>query len=193
MIRGVSVLASSLEQHRKVEHCVCVVRRDPQRCAQGFDGGFAASLLVEQVAEIVPSLRECWIDTRCGPQCHFGFDIAAVGSEHVTEIERCRCIHWIAFHKNAVKAFGFGNITSLLSRLGLLKQVIRIVPGLVDCEHKLAVFVGASPGLFDFQAVARSGMEPHICQANIRQPFPDFAHAAGDFAKSNAVADVATR
>jgi hypothetical protein len=33
-------------------------RRDLQRCA-AFNGGFEAALLVQQVTEVVPSIREC--------------------------------------------------------------------------------------------------------------------------------------
>jgi hypothetical protein len=49
-------------------------------------------LLVQQVAEIIPSFRECLINARRGSQCSFGFDIADNAPEHVSEIERRRCI-----------------------------------------------------------------------------------------------------
>jgi hypothetical protein len=43
------------------------------------------------------------------------------------------------------------------------------------------MFIGASAMLFDFETVVGSGMEPHIGQANIRQPFPDLAYGTNDF------------
>jgi hypothetical protein len=98
----------------------------------------------------------CRIDPRRCPQCSFGFDIAAPCPEQVSEIERRGCIGGIAFHQNAVMALGFGNISDLLSPLSPRKQIIGIVLTLIDCKHKLAVFVGTSPRLLDFEAVAKS-------------------------------------
>jgi hypothetical protein len=72
-------------------------------------------------------------------------------------------------------------VSNLLSRLCLLKQIVGIVPRLIDRKHKLAVFVGTSARLFDFEAVEGAGMEPHIGQPNFRQPFPDLADATNDF------------
>jgi hypothetical protein len=81
------------------------------------------------------------------------------GSEQVAEIERCRRIRRIAFHQSAVEALGFGKVSSLLRRLCLLKQIIGIVLRLIDRKHKLAVLVGTSTRLFDFEALVWSGME----------------------------------
>jgi len=62
------VLVLSLQQQCKVEHDIGVVRRDLQRYAQAFNGGFNAALLIQQGAKIVPSIRECRIDARCRSQ-----------------------------------------------------------------------------------------------------------------------------
>ena len=88
---------------------------------------------------------------------HFG-----LCPEHVSEIERRRRIGWIAFHYYAVEALGLGNVSGLLSRLCLLKQIVGIVLRLIDRKYKLAVLIGSSLRLFDFEAVERAGMEPHI-------------------------------
>ncbi len=85
-------MVCSLKQQREIEHGIGVVRRDPQRCAQAFNGGLSASLLVQQVAQVVPSIRECRIDARRGAQGGFGLDVAGRGPEQVAEIERCRRI-----------------------------------------------------------------------------------------------------
>jgi hypothetical protein len=45
-------------------------------------------LLVQQIAEIVPSVRECRIGSRRRAQCRLSFDIAPIGSQHISEIER---------------------------------------------------------------------------------------------------------
>jgi hypothetical protein len=81
-----------------------------------------------------------------------------MGPEHVSEIERRRCISQIAFHQNSVEALGFGNISKLLSRLSPRKQVIGIVLRLADRKEKLAVFVSTSPRLFDFETAARNAL-----------------------------------
>ena len=83
------------------------------------------------------------------------------GANH-PEIEWRGSILWIAFDHDTVKAFGFGNISRPLSRHGQRKEFIRIVLILINHKHKLAVFVGTSLGLLDFETVARSGMEPDI-------------------------------
>src|SRR6516225_256565 len=80
-----------------------------------------------------------------------------------------------------------GKVSGLLRRLRLFKQIVEIVPSAVDRENELAVFVGATPRLFDFEAVVGSGMEPYIRQANIRQPFPDLAYSMNDLGQSNSV------
>ncbi len=67
------------------------------------------------------------------------------------------------------------------SRLCLLKQIVGIVPGVLNRKHELAAFVGTSPKLFDLEAVEGSGMEPHIGPPNFKQPFPDLADATDDF------------
>ena len=144
-------------------------------------------MLVQQITEIIPSIRECWIDARRGSQCRFGFDIATIGSEHIAEIERCRRIRWIALHQNEVETLGLRDVSILLSRLCLLKQVIGIVLRCIDREHKLAMFVGASPRLLDFETVVGASMEPHVGQANFRQPFPDLTNGTSDFGQSNSV------
>ena len=64
-------------------------------------------------------------------------------------------------YSHAIKPFGFGNISGLLSRLSARKQIIGIVPTVLDRKHELAAFVGARSSLFDFEAIARAGMEPH--------------------------------
>jgi hypothetical protein len=46
---------------REVEHRICLVGRYQQRFAQAFDGGFGASLLIQQIAKIVLSLGEVQI------------------------------------------------------------------------------------------------------------------------------------
>jgi hypothetical protein len=56
-------------------------------------------------------------DARRGSQCRLSFDVAAISPEHVSQIERCRRIRWIALHQNAVEALGFGNVSSFFSRL----------------------------------------------------------------------------
>jgi hypothetical protein len=55
-----------------------------------------------------------------------------------------------------------GNISGLLSRLSARKQIIGIVPTIIDRKHELTVFVGSPSGLFDFEAVAGVRMEPHL-------------------------------
>jgi hypothetical protein len=42
VIGRVYVLVFSLSQQSEVEHCICVIRRDPQRLAQAFDGRIGA-------------------------------------------------------------------------------------------------------------------------------------------------------
>jgi hypothetical protein len=150
VVSSLRVLILSLQQQGEVEHCISVAGGDLQCFAQTFDGGFGASLLVKEVAEIVQGLREGRINPRRGPQCCFGFDITAMGPEHVSEIERRRSITWIAFHQNSVEALSFGSISNLLSRLRLRKQVVGIVLKLADRKEKLAVFVSTSlnPALF---------------------------------------------
>ena len=46
----------------------------------------------------------------------------------------------------------------LFSRLRLFKQIVGIVLRRINRENELTVFVGPSPGLFDFKAVVGSGM-----------------------------------
>jgi hypothetical protein len=67
----------TLQQQREIELCIGVVRRYPQG-AQAFDGGLNASLPVQQVTKVVPSVRERRIDARCGPQSRFSFNIASI-------------------------------------------------------------------------------------------------------------------
>jgi hypothetical protein len=69
-------------------------------------------------------------------ECCLGSDIAAEGAEHVSQIEGCRWI--IALHQHAIKPFGFVNISGLLSRLSVRKQIIGIVPTVIDRKHELA-------------------------------------------------------
>ena len=92
-------------------------------------------------------------------QCCLGFDIAAAGTEYVSQIEGCRWI--IALRQHAIKPFGFGNISGLLSRLSVRKQIIGIVPTVIYRKHELAAFVGTRSSLFDFDAIAGAGMEPY--------------------------------
>jgi hypothetical protein len=73
-----------MRKQSQVEHCIAVVRRDLHRFARAFDGGFGTPLIVEQITEIVPSLRKCRIDPDCRVQCCLGFDIAAAGTEYVS-------------------------------------------------------------------------------------------------------------
>ena len=47
----------------------------------------------------------------------------------------------------------------------LLKQIVGIVPKLIDRKHKLAVFVGTSPRLFDFETVEGAGMSRTLANA----------------------------
>src|SRR5262249_1184576 len=67
------------------------------------------------------------------------------------------------------------------------KQFVGSVLRPVDDKHELAVFVGASTGLFNFEAAVGSRMKTHIGEANLRQPFPNLAHAANDFGQLNSV------
>jgi len=94
-------------------------------------------------------------------------------------IEGCRWI--IAFHQKAITPLGSGNISGLLSRLSARKQIIGVVPTVIDRQHELAALVGASSSLFDFEAIAGAMMEPHIAEPNVGQPFSDLVYAANDF------------
>jgi hypothetical protein len=85
-----------------------------------------------------------------------------MGPEHVSEVEGCRWVRWIALHQKAIKPFGFGNISGLLGRLSARKQIIGIVPKVIDRKHELAAFVGTRSSLFNFEAIAGARMEPHI-------------------------------
>ena len=84
MICGFSVFAFSLQQERQIEHCINVVGRNQQGLAQAFDGGFGASLVIQQVGEIVPSFPKCRIGAGRSPQSRFGFDRAGSRPKHDT-------------------------------------------------------------------------------------------------------------
>jgi hypothetical protein len=64
VICSLDVLVLSLQQQCEVEHCISVVRGEPQRFTQAFDGAFNASLLVQQITKVVPGIRKCRIDAR---------------------------------------------------------------------------------------------------------------------------------
>src|SRR5262249_33126681 len=112
---------------------------------------------------------------------------ASNGPKQVSKVERRRCVGWVAFHQDAVEALGLGNVSILLSQLRLLKQFVGSVLRPADGKHELAVFVGASTRLFDFEAAVGSRMKTHVGEASFRQPFPNLAHAANDFGQSNSV------
>ena len=106
-----------------------------------------ASLIIQQVGEIVPSFRKCRIGARSSPQSRFGFDGASSGPKHVPEIERRRCISRIAFHKKAIEPLGFGNVPDLLSRMRPIEQFIGIVASAINCKDELTVFVRSAARL----------------------------------------------
>jgi hypothetical protein len=81
-------------------------------------------------------------------------------------VEGCRWI--VALHQQVITPFGFGNISGLLSRLSVRKQIIGIVPTVIDRKHELAAFVSTRSSLFDFEAIAGAGMEPQRCLAQCR-------------------------
>jgi hypothetical protein len=66
--------------------------------------------------------------------------------------------------------------------MGARKQNIGIVATVIDRKHELAAFVGTCSGLFDFEAIAGAGMEPHAAK-------PSVGSAANDFRESNAVGE----
>ena len=49
--------------------------------------------------------------------------------------------------------------------------------------------VSSSARLFDLDLAEDTGMEPNIGQANVREPFPDFADGADDFRQANSVVE----
>src|SRR5262249_9797846 len=69
----------------------------------------------------------------------------------------------------------------------LHKQFIGTVLRSVDSKHELAVFVGASTRLFNFEAAVGSRMKTHIGEASLRQPFLNLVHATNDFGQSNSI------
>src|SRR5262249_59474658 len=77
-------------------------------------------------------------------------------------VERSRCVSLVAFHQDAVEAFGPCNVSILLSHLRLLKQFVRSVLTSVDGKHELAAFVGTSTRLFNFEAAVGSWMKTHM-------------------------------
>src|SRR5262249_61110074 len=103
------------------------------------------------------------------------------------QVERCRWICWIALHQKAVEPLGFGNVSDLFSRLGARKQIIGIVPTVIDREHVLAAPVGTPASLFDFEAIAGTGTKPHTAKPNVGQPFSHLLYAANAFSTSNAI------
>src|SRR5262249_17704899 len=93
--------------------------------------------------------------------------LRATARNQFPKVERSRCIARVAFHQDAVEALGPGNVSTLLRQLRLLKQFVGSVLRPVDAKHELAVFVGASPRLFDFEAAVRSRMKTHISEASL--------------------------
>jgi hypothetical protein len=108
-----------------LNRCTCVIRRYAQRLAQAFDCRIGPTLVVQQIAKIVPSLGIFRIDPRGSSESRFRFDITAVDPEHISEIERRRCIRWIAFHLEAVEPLGFDNISHFLSASNSLAKARR--------------------------------------------------------------------
>jgi hypothetical protein len=59
----------------------------PEALCVAFDGRIGSTLVVQQVAKIVPRLSECRICSRGTPESGFGLDIASMSPEHISKIE----------------------------------------------------------------------------------------------------------
>src|SRR5262245_6835868 len=122
----------------------------------------SAPLLVQQVAQIVPSLHECRIGSRCVSQSSLGLNIAGDDTKQISKVERRGCVVRVVLHQDAVETLGTCAISIFLSQQRLRKEFNRNGLRFADGKDELAVFVSASPGLFDFEAAMGSGMETHI-------------------------------
>jgi hypothetical protein len=113
-------------------------------------------LLVQQVAQVVPGIRECRIDARCGPQCRFGFDVA--GRERLGRNARFASIG------NGLAAAAMGACGYLLSaRAVFIVTVLLFVPALLalraiaEDEIDPARAHGAAPRYAGSKAPIRRG------------------------------------
>ena len=154
--------AVPLQQQREIERCINVVGCNQQRLAQAFDSRLGASLIIQQVGEIVPSFGKCRIGASSRSQSRFGFDGPARSPKHVPEIERRRCISRIAFHKNSIEPLGFGYVTDLFRSVGPIEQFIRIIPGVIYRQDELTIFVGAAARLLDLNVTQGASMQPDL-------------------------------
>jgi hypothetical protein len=110
------VSGSSLKQEGKIEYGVHIFRLGFQGPLQSLDRICRPAQLIQQVREVVPSLRKPGISCNGLADADSASTLRPARSEQIAQIEGRRRIVRLAFGKRSVEAFGFCNIDKKATR-----------------------------------------------------------------------------